>query len=101
MGKTYKFSRYVEEAKAEAFALEIGDGELLEIPVPDGDTVLEIEESASSRRRLELLCGEHYERVRELVGGAPSSVLNSLVADMASHFGLTPEPPGGSRASSR
>src|ERR1700742_2044153 len=97
MGKTYKFTRYVEEAKAEPFTLELDDGEVIEIPAPDGDTVLEIEESNSSRRSLELLCGKHYDRVRELVGAAPASVLNALVADMVAHFGLSPAPPGGFR----
>lgn len=68
MGKTYKFTRYVSEAKAEPFVLELDDGEVIEVPAPDGDTVLEIEEARSSRRSPELLCGEHYDRVWELIG---------------------------------
>ena len=37
---------------------ELDDGQEISIPAPDGDTVLEIEESRSSRRTLELLCGD-------------------------------------------
>ena len=99
--RTYRFDRYVAEARAEPFVLELAGGEQISIPAPDGDTVLEIEESRSSRRTLELLCGDEYERVRELVGGAPASVLTALVSDMVEHFGLTPVPPGGGSASSR
>lgn len=101
MTKTYKFDRYVSEAKAAPFVLEIGDGDLIEIPAPDGETVLRIEESRSSRKTLRLLCGEQFDRVSDLVSVAPAGVLTSLVSDMVEHFGLTPEPPGGSVASSR
>ncbi|SFO82320.1 hypothetical protein SAMN05421810_10175 [Amycolatopsis arida] len=63
--------------------------------------MLEIEESRSSRRTLELLTGEHFAEVFELVRHQPASVLNAVVADMVDHFGLSAAPPGGSRASSR
>lgn len=55
-GRTFKFDRYLTEARVDPFVLEVGDGEELSIPAPDGDTVLAIEESRSSRRTLELLC---------------------------------------------
>ncbi|MFE0021905.1 hypothetical protein [Amycolatopsis sp. NPDC059021] len=74
---------------------------MISIPAPDGDTVLEIEESRSSRRTLELLTGDSFDRVYELVRHEPASVLNAVVADMVDHFGLSAAPPGGSRASSR
>lgn len=103
MGSTFKLDKYITEARTKPFDLEISDHEVLSIPVPDGDTMLEIEESRSSRATLELLCGEHFERVMDLVGPQPVSVLNALVQDMLRHFGITPEqaPPGGSRASRR
>ncbi|WP_134664006.1 hypothetical protein [Amycolatopsis sp. CFH S0078] len=63
--------------------------------------MLEIEESRSSRRTLELLTGEHFDQVYELVRHEPASVLNGLVGDMVDHFGLSAAPPGGTRASSR
>jgi hypothetical protein len=99
--RTYKFDRYLTEARAEPFVLEVGDGDEVSIPAPDGDTVLAIEESRSSRRTLELLCGDQYDRVRELIGPAPAGVLTALVADMVEHFGLAAVPPGGSSASPR
>lgn len=101
MGKTYKFNRYRSEAKADPFDLETEDGKMISIAPPDGDTVLDIEESRSSRRTLELLCGEQFDAVYELIRHEPASVLNSLVNDMVGHFGLVAAPPGGTRASSR
>lgn len=99
----FKLSKYVAEANSKPFDLEISDDEVLSIPVPDGDTMLEIEESRSSRATLELMCGEHFDRVMDLVGPAPVGVLNALVQDMLKHFGITADqaPPGGSRASRR
>lgn len=101
--KTFKLDRYITEANTKPFDLEISDDEVLSIPVPDGETMLEVEESRSSRATLELLCGEHAERVMNLVGPLPVSVMNGLVQDMLKHFGITAEqaPPGGSRASRR
>lgn len=103
MGKAYKLSKYRQEADVEPFALEVDENETLLIPSPDGDTILEIEESRSSRRTLELLSGEHAERVLELVGPEKAGVMTRLVNDMTKHFGITAEqaPPGGSRASRR
>lgn len=101
MAKTFKFDRYKREARADPFVLEADDNLTISIPPPDGDTVLEIEESRSSRRTLELLCGEQFEAVYELIRREPASVLNSLVNDMVEHFGLAAAPPGGTRASSR
>ena len=103
MGKAYKLDKYRQEADVEPFAFELSENETLLIPCPDGDTILEIEESRSSRRTLELLCGEHFDRVLEIVGAEKAGVLTLLVTDMTKHFGITAEqaPPGGSRASRR
>lgn len=101
MAKTFKFDRYVAEAKAEPFLLHVTEEKQISIPPPDGETVLEIEESGSSRSTLELLCGEQFGEVYDLVRRQPASVLNALVTDMVSHFGIASAPPGGSRASSR
>jgi hypothetical protein len=110
VGKTHKFSRYVAEASKPPFVLEIdGDGYddsmplLIEIECPDGDTMLEVEESASSRVNIELLCGKHAQQVLDLLGPAPAGAMAALVQDMMRHFGITAEqaPPGGSRASRR
>lgn len=101
MGKTFKFDQYLREADKPPFVLEISEDETIEIPAPDGDTVMAIEESRSSRTNLELLAGEHSERVLELVGSAPASVMIGLVQDMSKHFGLFAAAPGGSRASRR
>ncbi|GGM75502.1 hypothetical protein GCM10012275_52730 [Longimycelium tulufanense] len=102
MGKTYKFDRYVQEAKAEPFVLDAGDVEIV-IQPPDGETVLEIEQCGSTRVMLELMCGDQFDAVYELVRSQPASVLRDLSLDMARHFSIAPDqaPPGGLRASSR
>jgi hypothetical protein len=103
VGKTFKFNQYVKEAERPPFVLEISDGDTIEIEAPNGDTMLEIEEARSSRTTLELLAGEHSERILELIGPAPAGVMTDLVQDMLKHFGITKEqsPSGGSRASRR
>lgn len=101
MSKSFKWDRYVADARTEPFVLELNGEDAISIPAPDGETVLRIEESRSSRATLKLLCGEHFARVSDLISVAPAGVLTALVADMVDHFGLNAEPPGGSLASSR
>jgi hypothetical protein len=78
--------------------LELDDEQQISITALDADTVMDIEESRSSRRTLELLTGEHAEQIYELVPHQPASVLNGLVADLVDHFGLStaPQRAGGS-----
>lgn len=74
---------------------------ILEMLGPDGDQF----QVSDARRVLELLCGEEFPRVWELVRKEHISVLMELIADMGEHFGPALEAgmasaPGGSPASS-
>ena len=94
----YSFDSYRKSALT-PFVLELED-RTITIPVPDGETVLEIEEAGSSRRRLELLCGEHFDEVFDLVRKEDPSVMLGLTEDMVEHFNLGGgRPPAGGRRS--
>lgn len=100
---TFKFSKYRAEADRPPFDLELEDGTVISIPVPDGDTTFEIEEAGTSREMLTLMCGDQADAVFELIGPENGTVIRALAKDMSKHFGLAPEqaPRGGSRASRR
>lgn len=99
MTKTYNFDRYVEEAATEPFRLQAGDQEIVISP-PLGEVLLEMDVTTSPRRILELLCGDQYSAVRDLIRPQPSSVFNRLLGDMMNHFGANQVPTGGGGASS-
>ena len=103
MGKTFKFDQYLKEADRPPFELELEDGSIISIPVPDGDTTFEIEEAGTSREMLTLMCGDQADAVFDLIGSENGTVIRALTKDMAKHFGLAPEqaPRGGLRASRR
>jgi hypothetical protein len=98
----HRFDTYLEDAGIKPFDLEVSDDEVLSIPAPDSNTILLIEEAASTRERLRLLCGEHFERVMELIGGESPLVMRRLTQDMTQQFSIDPKraPLGGSGASS-
>ncbi|MGQ0774546.1 MAG: hypothetical protein ACT4NY_09035 [Pseudonocardiales bacterium] len=98
----YRWDDYVAEADNEAFVLDTGDMQIIILP-PTAEAIIDIEESDSTRDSLELLCGEQWDAVWELIRDQPGSVLQGLVCDMGRHFGISGEarPPVGGRVSSR
>lgn len=94
----YRFSDYKRSAIT-PFVLEFDDL-TIEIPAPDAETVLRVEEASTSRARVALLCGEHWDEVWERLRGEQVQVLSDLMDDLTEHFHLGTEP-GGGRASSR
>lgn len=102
--KTYRFDQYVQDARVDAFVLEVSNdpADNIVIEAPDGETVLALEESRSSRDRLKLFLGAEYDRAWEHLGKAPGGVLAAIVADIARHFGMNFQRPpmGGTGASS-
>lgn len=100
MAKTsYKFADYRKEGRPTDFVLDVDGERRVTIPPPDAETLLLIEEAGSSRRRLQLLCGEQFGAVWELIRHEDPSVMIGLGDDMASHFRIE-APPGGGRVSS-
>lgn len=100
MPKTYDFDSYLKEARPTDFVLKVGPDETITIPPPDSGTLLLIDEARTARRTLELLCGEQWDRVFDLIRDKHSGVLNALVADVRRHFNLDGSLEGGSPASS-
>ncbi len=102
--KTYRFDQYVQDAAIEPFVLAISDNpdENIVIQPPNGETLLALEETLTSRGRLKLFLGEQYDQVWVHIGLAPGGVLAAIVKDMAGHFGMDFQrtPPGGTGASS-
>jgi hypothetical protein len=107
VAKTYKWDKYQSEARREPFV--IGDlppwhslaGGSLVIQVPDGDAFLEAETAGSTRRSLELMCGDQWPFVAELISGGaadddgnrpgqpiPMTGLMAFVQDITRHFSL-------------
>lgn len=102
--QTYRFDQYVQDAALEPFVLAFDDNpdNNIAIQPPNGETLLKLEETNSSRDRLKLFLGEQYDKVWVHIGLAPGGVLSAVVKDMASHFGLNFQrpPSGGTGASS-
>lgn len=105
MAKNKTLEQYRAEARGGAFVLEVSDTESITIPVPDGETFLDLGEVAANDARgmLELLCGEQYDDVMTVLGSEPATVMFAVIQDMLRTFGITDvgNAPGGSRASRR
>jgi hypothetical protein len=109
--KTFQWDKYSKEAGREPFVLEgvpdwhpasdaQGGPGSLSIPVPSGEAFLEAEQAGSTRRSLELLCGEQWTQVWLLIQGdantrdadkPPMTGLMALVQDITRHFSLGEE----------
>jgi hypothetical protein len=99
MAKTYDFDAYLAQARPTAFVLRVSPDQTITIEPPDTETLLRIDEARTARRVLELLCGEHYSTVYNLIRDKHAGVLTGLVEDMRRHFNLG-EFQGGTPASS-
>jgi hypothetical protein len=121
--KTFKWDKYQKEAKRDLFVIDelpdwhsaaspSGPGSI-SIPVPTGEDFLEAETAGSTRRSLELMCGDQWPSVRELIAGGdpdlpederpgdpiPMPGLMAFVQDLTRHFSLGEDnrPPGAGR----
>lgn len=102
-GTVYQWDKYQREAKTDPFVLDTGEQQIVVRP-PTTETILEIGETPldQGRRLLQLLCGDQFDTVYELVKDAPATAMTALVKDMVAHFGVDQElPQGGFAASSR
>ena len=89
MATEYSFDDYVAEARPAPFRLRIGNDDVIEIEYPNAETLLDIDEASSARRILQLLCGDNWNRVFNLVRDKPGTVVERLAGDMRDHFGLS------------
>lgn len=98
MAKTHKFSKYQREAKKPPFVIEFDDDtENISIPAPDGDTIMDAEESGTTRRFLSIICGEQWEYVEPLIGDLDGDGLIEFAQDLSRHFGMAGEQNEGKR----
>lgn len=95
----YKLDKYRKEAQGEPFVLEVDDKRSIVIEPPTVEDIIEIGETPlnNGRRMLQLICGEQFDEVWELISQDPGSMLVPLVVDMAKHFKINTmsQVPGG------
>lgn len=95
---SYDFDDYLTEAAPIAFRLRVAGAEDILIAAPTGEQMLQVDEATTARAMLQALCGtDTWPAVFELVKDKHSGVLERLVRDLRTHFGLTRPPAGGSR----
>jgi hypothetical protein len=90
---TFSLKDYQDKARKIAaesgpFKLEVDTDKVIEIPRPDGNTMVAIESAASSRELITLLCGEHADEILELFGPEDHTALKALGTDIQKHFGI-------------
>lgn len=88
-----RWDSYVAEADIPDFILEISDNrdEDIHIKCPTGDQVIDAyrtREEGDVEAGLQHLTGDAYDKVRELIGGAPYPAMNALFEDITNHFEL-------------
>lgn len=89
--KTYDLRAYIHEATKAPFELTISDDEVLEIPAPTVDRILDAGKLDNSdvEESLKVLVGEDaYDEFRSAIGPAPIGALFPLMKDIQDHFGI-------------
>jgi hypothetical protein len=88
---TYQWDRYVEEAKIEPFRLEVSADETLVFEAPTGVALIRIMQGLREgdlHLILTAICGDQWDRVEQLLGGASHKAMPQLVEDLMDHFEL-------------
>lgn len=96
-GNLYSLDKYRKDATGKPFVLQVSDEQVIEIPRPTGDVIMDVEEismagAAGSRQILTLLCGEKADEFLDVIGKEDFTVLEAVAKDMREHFGLPSEP---------
>lgn len=94
--KTYSLAKYREEAGGEPFPLELDDGQVIEIPRPTGDVMMELGEKYAGAEQGQLpvkellhdLLGDNFDAVMKPIGGEDFKVMVLFLEDLSEHFGL-------------
>jgi hypothetical protein len=90
----YSFDDYLAEARPADFMLRVSADEVIDIPYPTGEQLLQVDESRTARAVLRALCGEKWGRVHALVKDKHAKVMERLADDIREHFGLQGNPGG-------
>lgn len=87
MAKIYKLDTYRSECDIEPFVLDAGDTQIV-IQPPTGETLMQISETPimEGRRLLQLIAGEQFDAVWDIVKNEQGGVLVRLLEDLGTHF---------------
>lgn len=88
------WDQYAEEAKHDPFELEVSKDETLVIEAPTGASTIQFYRAyrhGDPEAMLITLCGEHWQRVEQLVAQAGMKAMENLVTDMMIFFDLAEE----------
>jgi hypothetical protein len=85
------FSTYQREAKRKPVEIKLPDGDVLVVPIPDGDKMMQIEEAGLTRKTLKIaLGGEGYARLGPLVEGLKDpDALREFCMDLMRELGVS------------
>lgn len=102
------WDQYAAEATHDPFQLPVSAEETLVIPAPTGASLLQwarAYRSGDMEAMLITLCGEHWQRVEQLLAEAGMKALEALITDMMMFFDLAEDValigPGGGKVSER
>lgn len=87
----YSLAAYKSKVKGEPFRLAVDEDNVIVIPRPTGDQILDAEAAqreTDSRAAFEALCGDVADEVLAVLGREDAAVLKMFVEDMQKHFGL-------------
>ena len=88
---THLWDQYVTEAQVEPFRLKVSAEETIEFECPSGVAAMRVAQGLRSGD-LELILmnitGDHWNRIRELMGNAGHKAFPALIEDMLDHFGF-------------
>ena len=85
---------YVKEAEKPPFELQVSEDETLSFTAPSGAAMIQIGRAAragDTAAVLELLSGDNWARVKDLIAGAGFEAMFALAIDLQIHFGLADE----------
>lgn len=87
-----QFSTFQREAKRQPLSLTLPDGEVIVVPIPDGDQMMKIEEAGQTRRALKIAFGEQWSKVEPLVKElADPDSLREFAMTVMQKLGVAPD----------
>lgn len=93
-----RWDTLVAEAAIPDLELDVSDTETLHFKAPTGeDLILMSRAGDDPEALLSILCGDAYDRVRELIKVSPAGAMNALVTKITKHFGVQGEAPASPR----
>lgn len=84
---TLKFDKYQREAQVKPLEIDLPDGGVVTIAVPNGRQFMDAEEAGSTRRALRIVCGDQWSQLEPLVDAIEDpEALRDFVRDVMGAF---------------